>query len=79
MKGMKRNLVEKYADTAYCTLAEADRTVTDMVEAIRRCIVEDGLVDLRGVGRIEAVPVEEKDMMNYITGKMIHVPAHRNA
>jgi DNA-binding protein HU-beta len=73
----KAELIDKIADGAGLSKADADKALTAFVEAVRSAVARDDAVALPGFGKFSRTQRKAREGRNPRTGEPVHIPASK--
>ena len=73
----KAELIDKIADGAGLSKADADKALTAFVEAVRSAVARDDAVALPGLGKFSRTDRKAREGRNPRTGEPVHIPASK--
>jgi DNA-binding protein HU-beta len=73
----KAELIDKIADGAGLSKADADKALTAFIETVRSAVARDDAVALPGFGKFSRTQRKAREGRNPRTGEPVHIPASK--
>ena len=73
----KAELIDKIADGAGLSKADADKALTAFIESVRTAVASDDTVTLPGFGKFSRSDRKAREGRNPRTGEPVHIPASK--